>query len=350
MKNSYGIAHSTAEDPQDLQRLSDKGYRFPQAAHLVEMAGSSLRGRSIVSAFDLSARELWDLFNVSSLMKQRFYSGERILRLLEGKTLGLVFQKHSTRTRISLELAMKQLGGETIYMGWGELQLGRGESVADTMRVLSRYLDGVAIRAGSHEVVVEAAKHSQGVPVINALSSEEHPLQAYTDFFTILEKKGRLRGVKIAFLGDGGDNVLNSLIAVASMVGSIIHIATPPGYAPSKGVLEKALKLSEASGASIEITEDPVEAVRGADVVYTDVWISMGREDEMEKRVKDLEPYRVTRKIIGYAKKDAIFMHCLPARRGEEVDDDVIDGPQSVVWDQAENRLHVQKALLSMIL
>lgn len=308
-----------------------------------------LRGRHIISAFDLSSSELWRLFEITSIMKNKFYSGERVLRILRGKTLGLIFQKHSTRTRVSLELAMKQLGGDAIYMGWNELQLGRGESVGDTARTLSRYLDGLALRVYSHELLYEMARASN-IPVINALSDEEHPLQAYTDFYTIYEKKKRISGLKIAFIGDGKDNVLNSLIAVSSMVGASLYIATPPGYYPSKKILERAYSLAEISGASIEIFDDPAVVARDADVIYTDAWVSMGQEGEREKRIKDLEPYRVTEKLMSLAKKDAVFMHCLPAHRGEEVEDRVIDGPQSIVWDQAENRLHLQKALLSMIL
>ncbi len=308
-----------------------------------------LKGRHIISAFDLSRDEFWRLLEITSIMKSKFYSGERALNILRGKTLGLIFQKHSTRTRVSLELAMKQLGGDAIYMGWSELQLGRGESVSDTARVLSRYLDGLALRVYSHELLYEMARASS-IPIINALSDVEHPLQAFSDFYTIYEKKRRFSGLKIAFIGDGSDNVLNSLIAVSSMVGVTLYIATPPDYYPSKKILEKAYSLAEITGASIEVLDDPVVAARDADVIYTDVWISMGHEGEKEKRIKDLEPYRVTQKLISLAKRDAIFMHCLPARRGEEVEDRVIDGPQSVVWDQAENRLHLQKALLSMIL
>ncbi|MDT7887355.1 MAG: ornithine carbamoyltransferase [Desulfurococcales archaeon] len=309
----------------------------------------SFRGRSIVSAFDLSAEEIWRVFGLTSILKHRYYSGERVIELLKGKGLGLIFQKPSTRTRVSLELAMRQLGGYAIYMGWNELQLGRGESIGDTARVLSRYFDGLALRVYSHEILVEMARVAS-IPIINALSDLEHPLQAYTDFFTIYEKKRRLEGIKIAFLGDGGDNVLNSLIAVASMLGANIYVATPPGYYPSKEILEKAYRASELTGSIIEITDDPITASKDADVIYTDVWISIGREAEREKRIKDLEPYRVTKRIMSTAKKDAIFMHCLPARRGEEVEDEVIDGPQSVVWDQAENRLHVQKAILSLVI
>ncbi|MDT7894855.1 MAG: ornithine carbamoyltransferase [Desulfurococcales archaeon] len=312
------------------------------------MAGS-LRGRDIISAFDLTAEEIWKVFELSAMLKHRYYSGERVVPLLKGRSLGLIFQKPSTRTRVSLELAMRQLGGYTIYMGWNELQLGRGESIYDTAMVLSRYLDGLALRVYSHNILVEMARAST-VPVINALSDLEHPLQAYTDFFTIYEKKRRLKGIKMAFLGDGGDNVLNSLIAVASIMGVNLYIATPPGYYPYKEILEKAYRLLDLTGSVIEITDDPIAAAREADVIYTDVWISMGREAEIEKRIKDLEPYRVTKKIMSIAKRDAIFMHCLPARRGEEVEDEVIDGPQSVVWDQAENRLHVQKAILSLVI
>ncbi len=308
-----------------------------------------LRGRDYVSVTDFSPTELWRVLELSRDLKLRAYGGERVIPVLSGKTLMLVFQKPSTRTRVSFEVAMKQLGGFTVTANWTELQLGRGETIADTARTLSRYVDGIAARVFSHRDLVELAEHA-AVPVINALSDLEHPVQALADFFTIWEKKGRVSGVKVAFLGDGADNVAHSLMLMAASLGARMVVATAKGYWPSQKILEAAEERARLTGAEIEVTEDVERAVRGADVVYTDVWVSMGQEAEVERRMRDLSPYRVTREIMSMAKPDAIFMHCLPAKRGYEVVDEVIDGPQSVVWDQAENRLHTQKALLMLLL
>ncbi|MEM0043326.1 MAG: ornithine carbamoyltransferase [Sulfolobales archaeon] len=309
----------------------------------------SMKGKSIISALDLDLEELYMIFDTTSIMKSRYYSGEKIINILPGRVLGMIFQKPSTRTRVSFEVAIKQLGGDSIYMSWNELQLGRGESVADTARVLGRYLDGIVARVYKQSVLEEMARYS-GIPIINGLSDEEHPVQAVSDFYTIYEKFKRFKGLKIAFVGDGGDNVLNSLLAIGSKLGVDFWIATPPGYQPAKYILDKAYEFAEISGGSINITEDPRKAVSNADVVYTDVWVSMGQEGEREKRLRDLEPYRVDQKLMSLAKSTAVFMHCLPAHRGEEVVDEVIDGPQSIVWDQAENRLHTQKAILALVI
>ncbi|MCS7099679.1 MAG: ornithine carbamoyltransferase, partial [Sulfolobales archaeon] len=216
-------------------------------------------------------------------------------------------------------------------------------------RTLSRYVDGIAARVYSHRDLVELAEHAS-VPVINALSDLEHPVQALADFFTIWEKKGRVAGVKVAFLGDGADNVAHSLILMAASLGARISVATPSGYDPSPKIMGIAEERARSTGAAVEVVRSVEEAVRGADVVYTDVWVSMGQEAEAEKRIRDLSPYRVTREVMSMAKPDAIFMHCLPAKRGYEVINEVIDGQASVVWDQAENRLHTQKALLALLL
>ncbi|MGC9147836.1 MAG: ornithine carbamoyltransferase [Sulfolobales archaeon] len=310
---------------------------------------NKLRGKHILSALDLDEEDLYQIFDLSRDLKKRFYLGERIIPVLRGKILGLIFQKPSTRTRVSFEVAMKQLGGDTLYMSWNELQLGRGETIADTARVLSRYLDGVVARVYRQSDLEELANYSS-IPIINGLSDLEHPIQAVSDFFTIHEKFGRFKGLKIAFVGDGSDNVLNSLLAVGSRLGIDFWIATPSNYQPAKHILEKAYEFSEKSGGSIHITEDPREAAKEADVVYTDVWVSMGQEAEREKRIRDLQSYRVDTKLMSLAKRNAVFMHCLPAHRGEEVTDEVMDGPNSIVWDQAENRLHVQKAILALVL
>jgi ornithine carbamoyltransferase len=309
----------------------------------------SLRGRDYISVVDLSPEELITVLELSRDFKRRFYGGERVIPVLQGKTLMLIFQKPSTRTRVSFEVAMKQLGGFTVTANWTELQLGRGETVADTARTLSRYVDGIAARVYRHSDLVELAQYAT-VPVINALSDLEHPVQALADFLTIWEKKGRIAGVNIAFLGDGADNVAHSLILMAASLGANIRVGTAKGYEPLPRILELAEERARRSGASIDVVYTVEEAVRGVDVVYTDVWVSMGQEAEAERRVRDLSPFRVTPEVMRLAKPDAIFMHCLPAKRGYEVVDEVIDGPWSVVWDQAENRLHTQKALLALLL
>jgi ornithine carbamoyltransferase len=309
----------------------------------------SLRGRDYISVVDLSPEELTTVLELSRDFKRRFYGGERVIPVLQGKTLMLIFQKPSTRTRVSFEVAMKQLGGFTVTANWTELQLGRGETVADTARTLNRYVDGIAARVYRHSDLVELAQYAT-VPVINALSDLEHPVQALADFLTIWEKRGRIAGVNIAFLGDGADNVAHSLILIAASLGANIKVGTAKGYEPLPRILELAEERARRSSASIDVVYTVEEAVRGADVVYTDVWVSMGQEAEAERRVRDLSPFRVTPEVMRLAKPNAIFMHCLPARRGYEVVDEVIDSPRSVVWDQAENRLHTQKALLALLL
>jgi ornithine carbamoyltransferase len=308
-----------------------------------------LKGRDLLSISDLSREELVYILEVSKMLKGRYYAGEVIIPLLNGKTLAMIFQKPSTRTRVSFEVAMYQLGGYALYLNWNDLQLGRGESIADTARVLSRYVNGITARVLKHTDLEELAKYSS-VPVINALSDLEHPCQALADVLTIWEKKGKLEGIKLVFVGDGSDNVLHSLLLACAKLGINISIATPPGYEPKKEILRIAEEEGSRYGSLIEIVREPEVAVRGADVIYTDVWVSMGQESERAKRISDLSRYRVTVDLMKLAKEDAIFMHCLPARRGEEVVDEVIDGKWSVVWDQAENRLHVQKALLSLLL
>ena len=274
--------------------------------------------------------------------------GERKLRVLEGRSIGLLFQKPSTRTRISFDIAAYQLGAHPLYLGWNELQLGRGETIADTARVLSRYLDGIVARVNSHKDLEELAAYSDS-PVINALSDLSHPAQIMADLMTIYEKLGRLKGVKITFVGDGTDNVLNSLMIAASKLGMVLMIASPKELYPNRELLGYSLSTAEETGGFIDVIEDPVEAVRGADVVYTDVWVSMGQEEKAEEKEAILRNYQVNASLMRHASR-ALFMHCLPAHRGEEVTDDVIDGPMSIVWDQAENRLHAQKAILSVFI
>ncbi len=268
--------------------------------------------------------------------------------LLPGRMLGLVFQKPSTRTRVSFEAGMNQLGGQAMVLPMADIQLSRGESVADTARVLSRYLDAIVVRTFDHAIVEEWAREA-AIPVINGLTDLNHPCQALSDLFTIREKKGRLTGLKIAYVGDG-NNVTNSLIEAAAKMGMTIAVGCPAGYQPDQHIVDLARLEAQQTGASIEIGADPFVAVKDADVVYTDVWISMGREREQARRLKILAPYQLNERLMRRAKPDAVVMHCLPAHRGEEISADVLDGPQSIVLDQAENRLHMQKAILVRLL
>ncbi len=263
---------------------------------------------------------------------------------LIGKSMWLLFEKPSTRTRISFEVGIYQLGGQSIYMKPSEIQIGRGESTADTARVLSRYLDGIIIRTFEHTKLEEFAANSD-VPVINGLSDLHHPCQVLADLMTIKEKKGRLEGVRVAYIGDG-NNVANSLMEAAGRMGLLLNIACPEGYEPDLDILEQA----RSGKGEIIILRDPKEAAGRADVIYTDVWVSMGQEDRAEKKKSKFSAYQVNSSLLACAKKDVIVMHCLPAHRGEEITDEVIDGPQSVVFDQAENRLHTQKALLEILI
>ncbi|MCD6313289.1 MAG: ornithine carbamoyltransferase [Thaumarchaeota archaeon] len=306
----------------------------------------SLRGRDLLSLQDLSPDEILGLIKLSAELKKdrRKFSGR-----LSSRSVAMIFEKPSTRTRISLDVAVSELGGNPIYLRFDELQLGRGETIADTARVLSRYVDLITARVRRHCDLVELARWSDK-PVVNALSDLDHPLQTLADMLTILEKFGRLKGIKIAWIGDG-NNVCNSTLIGATKLGAHISIACPKGYEPAKRYLEWAEENSARSGSRIELTESPEEAVRDADVVMTDTFVSMGMEAERDRRLKTFLPrYQVTKKLFEKAKPTAIFMHPLPAKRGEEVAPEVIDGERSVVWDQAENRLHTAKAVILSIL
>lgn len=308
---------------------------------------TSLKGRHCLTLTEFNREELLFIIDTAFQLKQRYLAGERVIPILYGRHLAMIFEKPSTRTRVSFETAMRELGGNAIYLSASELQLARGETIEDTARTLSRYVDGIMARVYEHWKLERLAQYSR-VPVINGLSDLHHPCQALADVMTIMEKKGRdITKLKIVFVGDGGDNVLHSLMLAIGILGGKIVISSPPGYEPHPSVVK--LFYEHATG-TFEIERDPYKAVEGADVVYTDVWVSMGQEREREKRVRDLQPYRVTVDLMSRAKKDAIFMHCLPARRGEEVVDEVIDGRWSVVWDQAENRKHAQKGLLALII
>ena len=308
-----------------------------------------LSGRDLLSVNDLSPEEVRLVLEEARTLKLRFYAGERIIPVLKGKTIALIFEKPSTRTRVSMEVAALQLGATPLVFNRNELQLGRGEPVKDTARVLSRYVDAIAARVYSHRSLVEMAAYAD-VPVINMLSDLEHPLQALADALTIIEKKGDPSRLKVVYVGDARNNVAHSLMLVIAKLGGHIVMAAPRQLWPRSEVLEAAKLAAEETGATIELMEDPREAVRGADVVYTDVWVSMGEEAEAEERRRLLRPYQVNAELMQLARRDAIFMHCLPAHRGEEVTEEVLEGRWSVVWDQAENRLHVQKAVLSLLL
>lgn len=307
----------------------------------------SMKGRDVVSLADLTREEILQVVATGEHFKLMSKAGVDF-RPLVGKTLGMIFHKPSTRTRVSFEVAMAQLGGHALNLTAAELQLRRGETIADTGRVLSRYLDAIMIRTYSHADVVELAA-AASVPVINGLTDFSHPCQILADLLTIKEKKGRLEGLKLAYVGDG-NNVAHSLLFGCSKVGMHVAVACPPGYEPDRGAVDRATEFARASGGRVEVVSDPRQAVAGADVVYTDVWASMGQEAEEEQRRQVFGAYQVNAELMARAAPGAIFMHCLPAHRGQEVTDEVIDGPQSVVWDQAENRLHVQKAILALVI
>ncbi len=307
-----------------------------------------MKGRHLLSLGDFTAEEIHEIFTAAEMLKTQQLAGipHPILR---GRTLAMIFEKPSTRTRVSFEVGIVQLGGYALYLSPKDLQMGRGETVADTARVLSRYVDGIMARVFKHSLLEELAAHSR-VPVINGLSDLEHPCQVLTDFFTVKEKLGKLEGLNFVYIGDGANNMAHSLLWGAAKLGVNMRVVTPEGYDPDPAIYEGARKEAEKTGARIETVRDPAEGVAGADVVYTDVWISMGMEDEKEERLRIFRPYQVNAELMRKAPSHCIVMHCLPAHRGEEITDEVIDGPASVVFDQAENRLHVQKAVMSLLI
>ena len=264
--------------------------------------------------------------------------------ILAGKSLGMIFSKSSTRTRVSFEVGMYQLGGQALFLSSDDIQLGRGESIEDTAKVLSRMLDCIMIRTFSHQDIVDLTRYGN-IPIINGLSDDQHPTQALADLITIKEHKGALKGLKLAYVGDG-NNVANSLLQACAKAGMHISVATPSTHACPQFYVDQAQTDARITGSNVVITEDPVAAVKDADVVYTDTWTSMGQEEQKAERVKIISAYRVDKSLMSYAKPDAIFMHCLPAYRGYEVTEDIIDSPCSVVFDEAENRLHAHKAIL----
>jgi len=300
--------------------------------------------KDMLTIHDLDVDGFSEIFNTAKKLKDLLYRGE-MHDSLRGKTLGMLFDKSSTRTRLSFEAGIHQLGGTGIFLSRRDIQLGRGEPVADTARVMSRYIDGIMIRTFEQDMVEEFAKYAT-IPVINGLTDLLHPCQVLSDIFTIIEKKGGYKGLKIAYIGDG-NNMTNSWINAAAKLPFHLSIACPEGYDPDKTILERGVRESKEG---IDLLRIPADAASGADVIYTDVWASMGQEDEQEERVAAFRDYQVNERLVGCAKKDVIIMHCLPAHRGEEIEASVIDGPKSVIIDQAENRLHVQKAIMEILM
>ncbi|MDF2067549.1 ornithine carbamoyltransferase [Bacillus sp. Cr_A10] len=307
----------------------------------------SLKGKDLLTLLDYSKEEVRELIQLAVELKALTKAG-KCPPLLEGKTLGMIFEKHSTRTRISFEVGMKQLGGNGMFMNARDLQIGRGESVYDTGHVLSGYLDGIMIRANSHEMVKELAEHAS-IPVINGLTDMYHPCQALADILTIHEVKDNMEGLKLAYIGDG-NNVAHSLVIAAAYMGMHIAVATPVGYEANADIINKATAIALENGGSLFVTNDPLEAVVNADVVYTDVWTSMGQEEETAKRLADFKDFQINDELVANAKSDYMFLHCLPAHREEEVSTSIIDGPNSYIFQQAENRLHAQKAVLASVM
>ncbi len=303
--------------------------------------------KDLISLHDLSSDEVKGLLELGLKLKKELKSGIEH-HILKGKTLGMIFTKSSTRTRVSFEVGMTQLGGYPLFLSSNDIQLGRGETIHDTAKVLERYLDGIMIRTYAHSDVIELAEEAN-IPVINALTDLLHPCQVLADLMTTYEHKGKLEGLKLAYIGDG-NNMAHSLMYGCAKVGMDCAIAAPKGYECNSEVVENAKADFKASGRTLILTEDPVEAIKNADVVYTDTWVSMGQESEKAERQKIFMPYQVNKELFKNADSDAVFMHCLPAYRGFEVTEDVIDGPHSVIFDEAENRLHAQKAVMATLM
>jgi len=302
----------------------------------------SLKGRSFTRVADWSREELLAALDLADDLKERQQRHEEH-HLLPGRTLAMIFQKPSTRTRVSFEVGMYQLGGSALYLSAGDLQLGRGETLRDTATVLSRYVDAIMIRTFAQDDVEQLALHAS-IPVINGLTDSAHPCQALADVMTIRERLGRLEGVRVAYLGDG-NNVCASLMVACAKLGADFVAATPEGYEPDQAAVE----IAREAGGSVAVVHDPQQAAAGADVLYTDVWTSMGQDEERERRLRDLAGFGIDAELVARAAEDAIVLHCLPAHYGEEITEDVLYGPHSAAWDEAENRLHAQKALLALV-
>jgi ornithine carbamoyltransferase len=301
--------------------------------------------KDFISIKDFTAKEIEDIFKLTGKLKR---NKKKFAKTLSGKTLVLIFQKPSNRTRVSFEVGMYQLGGKALYLAPGEINLGVRESIRDVAMTLSRYVDGIVLRTFEHKNALEMAKYAS-VPVINGLSDFSHPCQGLADVYTIKEKLGKLKGATLAYAGDG-NNVCNSLLFASAQCGLNMHVATPLSYEPDSRVVSEARVMAEETGAIIELFHNPKEAVKDADVVYTDVWASMGQEAEAEERKKIFRDFQVNKGLLNLAKPNALIMHCLPAHRGEEISDEAMDSPNSIIFDQAENRMHVQKAILIKLL
>ncbi len=312
-----------------------------------EAIKANLKGRHFLKLADFTKAELQYFIDFALQLKQEQKAG-KTHHLLAGKTLAMIFEKASTRTRVSFETGMYQLGGHALFLSKDELQMGRGETIADTAKVLSRYVDGMMIRTFGHHIVEELAEHSS-VPIINGLTDDFHPCQVLADLMTIYEKKGSFAGIKIAYVGDG-NNMAHSLLIGCAIMGIDCYVATPKNYEVNQSIFALAKDKAKAENVKIEQTHDPIEAVKEADIIYTDVWTSMGFENETSERLQAFKDFQVNEKLAKHAKDDYLFFHCLPAHRGEEVAAEIIDGPHSVVFDEAENRLHVQKAILATLI
>ncbi len=300
--------------------------------------------KDFISIQDLSPDDIDAIFFLTDELKK---DREKFKARLKGKTLALIFQKPSNRTRVSFEVGMTQLGGHTIYLGPDDIKLGVREATKDVARVLSRYVDGIAARTFSHSDIMELSKNA-AVPVINGLSDLLHPCQGMADIYTIKERMGSLKGTKVGFVGDG-NNVLHSLLHGCGKTGIALSIATPKGYEPDEAIVREGMDAARKTGGTMSFSNNPVEAGKGADIIYTDVWTSMGQEKEYKKRLKDFKGFQINKKLVSNAKKSCLIMHCLPAHRGEEITDEVLDGANSIILDQAENRMHVQKAILLLL-
>ncbi|MFD2331518.1 ornithine carbamoyltransferase [Cohnella sp. GCM10020058] len=320
---------------------------MPNTAANAEELAQGLKGRDFLGLVDYQPDEIRYLLDLAIDLKRKQKSGE-VYQPLKGKTLGMIFEKSSTRTRVSFEVGMFQLGGHGLFLSKNDIQMGRGETIRDTAQTLSRYLDGIIIRTFGHRNVVDLAR-SATIPVINALSDQSHPCQALADYQTILEHKGKLEGLKVAYIGDG-NNMVHSLMIGASKLGIHFASASPEGYDPDAEQVKLAREFAAQSGSRVDIVRDAREAVEGADIIYTDVWASMGFEAEQQERERAFKNYQVNEELAKHAKSDYLFMHCLPAHRGEEVSEGVIDGPHSIIFDEAENRLHAQKAVMAAIM
>lgn len=307
----------------------------------------NLSGRDFIELTDYTTEEIHYLIDLAIELKRKQKNGEEY-QPLKGKTVGLIFEKSSTRTRVSFEVGTYQLGGHALFLSKNDIQLGRGETIADTAGVMSRYLDGIMIRTFGHDKVVDLARYAT-VPVINGLSDLAHPCQVLADYQTLFEHKGTLKGLKLAYIGDG-NNMAHSLMIGGAKLGVHVSVASPEGYEPDPQIVADAQEIAKATGAVIEVVRDPKAAVQNADAIYTDVWASMGFEAEQKAREAAFRDYQVDEQLARHAKPDYVFMHCLPAHRGEEVSEGVIDGEHSIIFDQAENRLHAQKALMAALM